>query len=155
LVVDVLNLRLTFNKTTSMLKEFKEFINRGSVMDLAIGVIIGGAFGKIIDSLVGNVIMPIVSKVILRGVSFENAMISLDGNHYATLVEAKAAGAAVIAYGNFLQVIINFVIIAFVLFLIVKGLNNMKKKQEAAPAAPPAPSNEEKLLTEIRDLLRK
>ncbi len=138
-----------------MLKEFKEFINRGSVMDLAIGVIIGGAFGKIIDSLVGNVIMPIVSKVILRGVSFENAMISLDGNHYATLVEAKAAGAAVIAYGNFLQVIINFVIIAFVLFLIVKGLNNMKKKQEAAPAAPPAPSNEEKLLTEIRDLLRK
>jgi large conductance mechanosensitive channel len=82
-------------------------------------------------------------------------MISLDGNHYATLVEAKAAGAAVIAYGNFLQVIINFVIIAFVLFLIVKGLNNMKKKQEAAPAAPPAPSNEEKLLTEIRDLLRK
>jgi large conductance mechanosensitive channel len=154
-VVDVLNLRLTFNKTTSMLKEFKEFINRGSVMDLAIGVIIGGAFGKIIDSLVGNVIMPIVSKVILRGVSFENAMISLDGNHYATLVEAKAAGAAVIAYGNFLQVIINFVIIAFVLFLIVKGLNNMKKKQEAAPAAPPAPSNEEKLLTEIRDLLRK
>jgi large conductance mechanosensitive channel len=154
-VVDVLNSRLTFNKTTSMLKEFKEFINRGSVMDLAIGVIIGGAFGKIIDSLVGNVIMPIVSKVILRGVSFENAMISLDGNHYATLVEAKAAGAAVIAYGNFLQVIINFVIIAFVLFLIVKGLNNMKKKQEAAPAAPPAPSNEEKLLTEIRDLLRK
>jgi large conductance mechanosensitive channel len=154
-VVDVLNLRLTFKKTTSMLKEFKEFINRGSVMDLAIGVIIGGAFGKIIDSLVGNVIMPIVSKVILRGVSFENAMISLDGNHYATLVEAKAAGAAVIAYGNFLQVIINFVIIAFVLFLIVKGLNNMKKKQEAAPAAPPAPSNEEKLLTEIRDLLRK
>jgi large conductance mechanosensitive channel len=154
-VVDVLNSRLTFKKTTSMLKEFKEFINRGSVMDLAIGVIIGGAFGKIIDSLVGNVIMPIVSKVILRGVSFENAMISLDGNHYATLVEAKAAGAAVIAYGNFLQVIINFVIIAFVLFLIVKGLNNMKKKQEAAPAAPPAPSNEEKLLTEIRDLLRK
>jgi large conductance mechanosensitive channel len=154
-VVDVLNSRLNFNKTTSMLKEFKEFINRGSVMDLAIGVIIGGAFGKIIDSLVGNVIMPIVSKVILRGVSFENAMISLDGNHYATLVEAKAAGAAVIAYGNFLQVIINFVIIAFVLFLIVKGLNNMKKKQEAAPAAPPAPSNEEKLLTEIRDLLRK
>ena len=138
-----------------MLKEFKEFINRGSVMDLAIGVIIGGAFGKIIDSLVGNVIMPIVSKVILRGVSFENAMISLDGNHYATLEEAKAAGAAVISYGNFLQVIINFVIIAFVLFLIVKGLNNMKKKQEAAPAAPPAPSNEEKLLTEIRDLLRK
>ncbi len=138
-----------------MLKEFKEFINRGSAMDLAIGVIIGGAFGKIVDSLVGDVIMPIVSKVILRGVSFENAMISLDGNHYATLAEANAAGAAVIAYGNFIQVIINFVIIAFVLFLMVKALNNMKKKQEAAPAAPPAPSNEEKLLTEIRDLLRK
>lgn len=138
-----------------MLKEFKEFINRGSAMDLAIGVIIGGAFGKIVDSLVGDVIMPIVSKVILRGVSFENAMISLNGNHYATLAEANAAGAAVIAYGNFIQVIINFVIIAFVLFLMVKALNNMKKKQEAAPAAPPAPSNEEKLLTEIRDLLRK
>jgi large conductance mechanosensitive channel len=138
-----------------MLKEFKDFINRGNVMDLAVGVIIGGAFGKIVDSMVGDVIMPIISKVILRGISFENAMIVLDGNTYATLEEAKKAGAAVIAYGNFLQVIINFVIIAFVLFLIVKGLNNMKKKQEAAPAAPPAPSNEEKLLTEIRDLLKR
>jgi large conductance mechanosensitive channel len=138
-----------------MLKEFRDFINRGSVMDLAIGVIIGGAFGKIVDSMVGDIIMPIISKVILRGVSFENAMVALDGNTYNTLEEAKTAGAAVIAYGNFLQIIINFLIIAFVLFLIVKGLNNMKKKQEAAPAAPPAPSNEEKLLTEIRDLLRK
>ena len=138
-----------------MLKEFKDFINRGNAMDLAIGVIIGGAFGKIVDSMVGDIIMPIISKVILRGVSFENAMFALDGNTYSTLEEAKTAGAAVIAYGNFLQIIINFVIIAFVLFLIVKGLNNMKKKQEAAPAAPPAPSNEEKLLTEIRDLLRK
>lgn len=138
-----------------MLKEFKDFINRGNVMDLAIGVIIGGAFGKIVDSVVGDIIMPIISKVILRGISFENAMITLDGNTYATLDEAKKAGAAVIAYGNFIQIIINFVIIAFVLFLIVKGLNNMKKKQEAAPAAPPAPSNEEKLLTEIRDLLKK
>jgi large conductance mechanosensitive channel len=138
-----------------MLKEFKDFINRGNVMDLAIGVIIGGAFGKIVDSMVGDIIMPIISKGILRGVSFENAMIALDGNTYNTLEEAKTAGAAVIAYGNFLQIILNFVIIAFVLFLIVKGLNNMKRKQEAAPAAPPAPSNEEKLLTEIRDLLRK
>lgn len=138
-----------------MLKEFKDFINRGNVMDLAIGVIIGAAFGKIVDSIVTDILMPVISKVILQGVSFENAMISLDGNKYATLAEAKEKGAAVIAYGNFLQIVLNFVIIAFVLFLIVKGLNNMKKKQEAAPAAPAPPSTQEVLLTEIRDLLKK
>ena len=140
-----------------MLKEFREFINRGNVMDLAVGVIIGAAFGKIIDSIVGDVLMPIISKVILRGVSFENAMIALDGNEYPTLEEAKKAGAAVIAYGNFIQVVINFVIIAFVLFLIVKGMNKMKKKEEAAavPTPPPGPTNEEKLLMEIRDALKK
>jgi large conductance mechanosensitive channel len=138
-----------------MLKEFRDFINRGNVMDLAIGVIIGAAFGKIVDSIVSDVLMPIISKVILRGVSFENAMISLDGNQYTTLEEARKAGAAVIAYGNFIQVVLNFVIIAFVLFLIVKGLNNMKKKQEAQPAPPAGPTNEEKLLMEIRDALKK
>ncbi|MBX7051658.1 MAG: large conductance mechanosensitive channel protein MscL [Flavobacteriales bacterium] len=140
-----------------MLKEFREFINRGNVMDLAVGVIIGAAFGKIVDSIVGDVLMPIISKVILRGVSFENAMISLDGNEYTTLEEAKKAGAAVIAYGNFIQVVINFVIIAFVLFLIVKGMNKMKKNEEAAavPPPPPGPTNEEKLLMEIRDALKK
>lgn len=140
-----------------MLKEFREFINRGNVMDLAVGVIIGAAFGKIIDSIVGDVLMPIISKVILRGVSFENAMFALDGNEYPTLEEAKKAGAAVIAYGNFIQVVINFMIIAFVLFLIVKGMNKMKKKEEAAavPTPPPGPTNEEKLLMEIRDALKK
>lgn len=138
-----------------MLKEFRDFVNRGNVMDLAIGVIIGGAFGKIVDSIVSDILMPIISKVILRGVSFENAMFSLDGHQYDTLAHAKEAGAAVIAYGNFLQIVLNFLIIAFVLFLIVKGLNNMKRKQEAASAAPPAPSNQEVLLTEIRDLLKK
>lgn len=140
-----------------MLKEFREFINRGNVMDLAVGVIIGAAFGKIVDSIVGDVLMPIISKVILRGVSFENAMVCLDGNEYATLEEAKKAGSAVIAYGNFIQVVINFVIIAFVLFLIVKGMNKMKKKEEAAatPPPPPGPTNEEKLLMEIRDALKK
>jgi large conductance mechanosensitive channel len=138
-----------------MLKEFKDFINRGNVMDLAIGVIVGAAFGKIVDSIVGDLLMPVISKVILQGISFENAMISLDGNQYATLAEAKEKGAAVIAYGNFLQIVLNFVIIAFVLFLIVKGLNNMKKKQEAAPTAPAPPSAQEVLLTEIRDLLKK
>ncbi|MFN0032340.1 MAG: large conductance mechanosensitive channel protein MscL [Flavobacteriales bacterium] len=138
-----------------MLKEFRDFINRGSVMDLAIGVIIGAAFGKIVDSLVGDILMPFISKVILQGLSFENAMMSLDGNTYATLAQAKEAGAAVIAYGNFLQILLNFIIVAFVLFLIVKGLNKMKKKQEEAPAAPAAPSREQELLAEIRDLLKK
>jgi large conductance mechanosensitive channel len=131
----------------SMIKEFKEFAMRGNVIDLAIGVIIGGAFGKIVSSLVGDVLMPPIG-VLLGGVNFSDLSI--------TIQEAsEGVEAVVIKYGAFIQTVIDFLIIAFVIFLVVKGMNAAKKKEEAAPAAPPAPSNEEKLLAEIRDLLKK
>jgi large conductance mechanosensitive channel len=123
-----------------MMKEFKEFAVKGNVMDLAIGVIIGAAFGKIVGSLVDNILMPIVG-ILLQGVNF------------ATL--SVKVGDAEIKYGLFIGAIIDFIIIAFVMFLLIKGVNNMRKKETAAPAAPPAPSTEEKLLMEIRDLLKK
>ena len=122
-----------------MMKEFKEFAVKGNVMDLAIGVIIGAAFGKIVASLVENILMPIVGAM-LKGVSF-------------TALSVKV-GNAEIKYGLFISSIIDFIIIAFVLFLIIKGINNMRKKEAAIPAAPPAPTNEEKLLMEIRDAIR-
>lgn len=136
-----------------MLKEFKEFIMRGNVLDLAVAVVIGAAFGAIVTSLVNDLIMPIVS-LVTGGISFTDLFIAMDGGTYATLAEAQEAGAAVLAYGNFIQTIINFVIIAFAIFLIVKAANNMQKQEEEAPADP-GPSTEEKLLTEIRDLLAK
>jgi large conductance mechanosensitive channel len=133
-------------------KEFKEFAMKGNVMDLAIGVIIGAAFGKIVDSIVNDLLMPSISRVLLHGISFTDKFVSLDGSHYPTYVEAKMAGAAIFAWGNFIQVFINFLIIAFVLFMVVKGLNRLKNQ---APAAPPAPSSTDKLLMEIRDELKK
>ena len=123
-----------------MMKEFKEFAVKGNVMDLAIGVIIGAAFGKIVASLVENILMPIVG-ILLKGVNFSTLSVKV--------------GEAEIKYGVFISTMIDFIIIAFVLFLIIKGVNNMRKKEAAAPAAPPAPTNEEKLLMEIRDSLRK
>lgn len=143
-----------------MLKEFKEFINRGNVIDLAIAVIIGGAFGAITTSLVNEVVMPIIG-LIVGGVDFSALGIILkDADQYASIADAVEAGAPVIQYGAFINTIINFLIIAFVLFLVVKGVNQMqdrlkKKEEEPAPAAPPEPSAEEKLLTEIRDALVK
>jgi len=121
-------------------KEFKAFAMKGNVMDLAVGVIIGAAFGKIISSLVDNVLMPVVG-ILLQGVNFQTLSVKV--------------GDAEIKYGLFMGAIIDFVIIAFVLFLMIKAMNNMKKKEEEAPSAPPAPSAEEKLLAEIRDLLKK
>ena len=143
-----------------ILKEFKDFISRGNVLDMAVGVIIGAAFKAIIDSLVKDVITPAIS--LLTGkTDFSNLFISLDGNTYATLAEAQEAGAATLNYGNFISAVINFFILALVVFFIVKGINALteigKKKEEEAPAeppAPPAPSAEEVLLTEIRDLLK-
>jgi large conductance mechanosensitive channel len=135
-----------------MLQEFRAFAMRGNVVDLAIGVIIGAAFGKIVDSLVNDIIMPIIG-AITGGLDFSNYFVGL--SHAVTqtsLVEAKKQG-AVLAYGNFITIAVNFVIIAFVLFLVVKGINSMKRKEEAAPAAPPAPTKSEVLLTEIRDAL--
>lgn len=133
-----------------MMQEFKEFAMKGNVVDLAVAVIVGGAFGKITTSLVNDVIMPPIG-LLLGGVNFSELAI--------TLKEATEEAAAVtINYGLFLQTIIDFIIIAFVIFMVIKGMNSAKRKKEeapAAPAAPPEPSNEEKLLTEIRDLLKK
>jgi len=138
----------------SFTKEFKEFALKGNVVDLAVGVIIGGAFGKIVDSIVGDLIMPLVGKV-LGGLDFSNYFIALSGQTATNLADAKKAG-AVFAYGSFITVAINFVILAFIIFMMVKQLNRMKKEQPAAPPAPPAPTPEDVLLLrEIRDALRK
>ncbi|MEY8689458.1 MAG: large conductance mechanosensitive channel protein MscL [Leptothrix sp. (in: b-proteobacteria)] len=138
----------------SIVSEFKEFAVKGNVIDLAVGVIIGGAFGKIVDSLVGDVIMPIVSKV-FGGLDFSNYFIPLAGQTAATLADAKKAG-AVLAYGNFLTILLNFITLAFVIFMMVKQINRMKREEPAAPPAPPAPPAEDVLLLrEIRDALRK
>lgn len=134
-----------------MLGEFKEFIAKGNVMDLAVGVIIGAAFGKIVDSLVGDLMMPVIGSLTGGGVDFSNMFMPLDGKAYSTLADAKKAGAAIFAYGSFVTVVINFVLLAFCVFLLVKWVNSMMPK--AAPAPPPGPSPEQKLLGEIRDLL--
>ncbi|HMP75206.1 MAG TPA: large conductance mechanosensitive channel protein MscL [Kiritimatiellia bacterium] len=137
-----------------MLKEFRDFAMKGNVMDLAIGVIIGGAFGKITTSLVNDVFMPVLG-LVLGKINFANLFVALDGETYVSVEAAKAAGAPIITYGLFINVVVDFVIVAFALFLVVKALNNLKRKQEAAPAAPAAPPADVVLLTEIRDLLKK
>ena len=135
------------------IKEFKEFAMKGNVMDMAVGVIIGGAFGKIVTSLVNDVIMPLVS-LATGGIDFTNLFVNLsDDIKYKTLAEAQEAGASVFAYGTFIQNIIDFIIIAFCIFLMIKAMNKMKKKEEPAPEAPKGPTQEE-LLAEIRDLLK-
>ena len=135
------------------IKEFKEFAMKGNVMDMAVGVIIGGAFGKIVSSLVSDVLMPLIGKV-TGGVSFTDLFINLGDGEYSTLAAAQEAGAAVLAYGQFIQNIIDFIIIAFCIFLMIKGMNKLKKEEAAEPEAPKGPTQEE-LLTEIRDLLKK
>ena len=135
----------------SFASEFKEFALKGNVMDLAVGVIIGGAFGKIVDSIVSDLIMPIVGKI-FGGLDFNNYFVPLAGQTAATLVEAKKTG-AVFAYGSFITVAINFIILACIIFLMVKQMNRMKRE---APAAPPAATPEDVvLLREIRDSLKK
>ena len=136
------------------IKEFKEFAMKGNVMDMAVGVIIGGAFGKIVTSLVSAVLMPIIS-VASGGISLTDMFVNLsDDVKYKTLAEAQEAGASVFAYGQFIQNIIDFIIIAFCIFLMIKGMNKLnRKKEEPAPEAPKGPTQEE-LLTEIRDLLK-
>lgn len=139
-----------------MLSEFRDFALKGNVLDMAIGVIIGGAFGKIVDSLISDIIMPIVGKVTGGGVNFKNSYVALSDNIKAglPLEDAQKAG-AVVAYGNFITIAINFIILAFVLFLVVKAFNTAKKrfdKEKPAPA-PAGPTTDQKLLMEIRDLL--
>ena len=139
-----------------MLKEFRDFAIKGNVIDLAIGVIIGAAFGAIVSSLVDDVFMPVIG-LILNGIDFTNLFVVLSNpNNVAvpSLAAAKEAGVATLNIGLFINAIVKFVIIAFVLFLVVKGINSMKRKQEAAPPAPAAPTQEVVLLTEIRDSLR-
>ena len=135
------------------IKEFKEFAMKGNVMDMAVGVIIGGAFGKIVTSLVNDVLMPLIS-VATGGISFTDLFINLsDDVKYKTLAEAQEAGASVFAYGQFIQNIFDFIIIAFCIFMMIKAMNKLKKKEEPAPEAPKGPTQEE-LLAEIRDLLK-
>ena len=134
------------------ISEFKEFAMKGNVMDMAVGVIIGGAFGKIVSSLVNDILMPLIGKL-TGGVSFTDLFVTLGDGEYKTLAEAQEAGAAVLAYGQFIQNILDFIIIAFCIFLMIKGMNKLKKEKPAEPEAPAGPTQEE-LLTEIRDLLK-
>jgi len=137
-----------------MVSEFKEFATKGNVVDLAVGVIIGGAFGKIVDSLVSDIIMPIIGRVV-GGLDFSNYYVQLSGPAVTTLVEAKKVG-AVFAYGSFITVALNFIILAFIIFMMVKQINRLKREAPAAPPAPPAPPAEDVLLLrEIRDSLKK
>ena len=138
-------------KTGGLAKEFGEFINRGNVVDMAVGVVIGSAFGAIVTSLVNDIIMPLVS-LATGGLDFSNWFVSLDGTKYATLEEAQAAGAATLNYGTLISVIINFIIVAFCIFLVVKLFERFKKKEEEET---PKKSDEVLLLEEIRDLLKK
>jgi large conductance mechanosensitive channel len=136
-----------------MAAEFKEFAVKGNAIDLAVGVIIGGAFGKIVDSIVGDLIMPLVSKI-FGGLDFSNYFIPLVGQTATTLADARKGG-AVLAYGSFVTVAINFIILAFIIFMMVRQINRLKS-DAPAPAAPPAPPAEDVvLLREIRDSLRK
>ena len=140
----------------SMVQEFKQFAMKGNVMDMAIGIIIGGAFGKIVSSLVTDVLMPPIGKL-MGGVDFSNLFVALDSSKgpFKTLADAKTAGVATINYGLFINTVIDFVIVAFAIFLMVKGMNAMRKREEAKPTAPAEPPADVKLLTEIRDLLKK
>jgi len=142
------------DRGTRMLTEFREFAMKGNVVDLAVGVIIGAAFGAIVTSLVGDVIMPIIGAA-TGGLDFSNYYIPLSKAVTATnLADAKKQG-AVLAYGSFLTLTINFIIVAFVLFLVIRAMNTLKRKEESKPVEPPKPSAEVMLLTEIRDLLKK
>ncbi len=142
-----------------MFKEFKAFIARGNVIDMAVGIIMGAAFTAIVNSMVGDLIMPVIG-VLTSGVDFADKFVALDGNSYVNLKAAKDAGVSVVSYGIFINAVINFVIISFVVFMLVKGVNKIKDaaekeekaKQDAAPAAPPA---DVVLLSEIRDILKK
>tara|TARA_R110001592_G_scaffold3525_16_gene19971 strand:+ start:13880 stop:14308 length:429 start_codon:yes stop_codon:yes gene_type:complete len=142
-----------------MLKEFKNFIARGNVMDMAVGIIMGAAFTAIVKSMVDDLIMPVIG-VVTSGVDFADKFVALNGQAYETLAAAQAAGAPLITYGVFFNAVINFLIVAFVVFFLVKGVNKLKEaaekeaaeKEAAAPSAPPA---DIALLSEIRDLLKK
>ncbi len=137
-----------------MMQEFKDFAVKGNAIDMAVGIIVGAAFGKIVSSIVSDIVMPVVGKM-MGGVDFGGLFLNLGDGEFSTLAAAKEAGAATLNYGNFIQTSLDFVIVAFAIFMMVKGINSLKKQEEEAPEAPPEPSSEELLLTEIRDLLKK
>ena len=137
----------------SMIQEFKDFAVKGNAMDMAVGIIIGGAFGKIVSSLVSDVIMPPIGKM-LGDVDFTSLYYNLGSEAYESLEAAREAGAPVVAYGSFLQNVVDFLIIAWVIFLMVRAINRLKKKEEEAPAEPPKPAEDIVLLREIRDQLK-
>jgi large conductance mechanosensitive channel len=134
-------------------REFKEFAMRGNVVDLAVGIVIGVAFGAIVNSLVEDIIMPPIG-LIMGNVDFSDLFINLSGQDYPSLTAARAAGAPVIAYGSFINAVINFIIVAFAIFLVVKGMNQLRRLQEKAPEKTPVPPRQETLLEEIRDILK-
>ena len=138
----------------TILKEFREFAVKGNAIDMAVGIIVGGAFGKIVSSLVSDVIMPPIGRLV-GGIDFTSLFVNLTSTHYETLAEAQKAGAATLNYGKFIQTTVDFVIIAFAVFLMVKAINAAKRKEEAKPQPEPAPPPEIVLLSEIRDLLKK
>src|SRR5438105_1721451 len=144
----------------SIIKEFKEFAMKGNVVDLAVGVVIGAAFGSVVNSAVKDLIMPPIGRL-MGGVNFNDLFINLDpgkklpnGDPIVSLAQATAAGAPVVAYGQFINVVINFLIVALAVFLLVKAINIMRRKLAPAPPTPPEPTPQEKLLMEIRDAIR-
>ncbi|MEL7468080.1 MAG: large conductance mechanosensitive channel protein MscL [Pseudomonadota bacterium] len=139
-----------------MLNEFKEFAVKGNVVDMGVGIVIGAAFTTIVQSFVKDIVNPIIG-LFTGGIDFSNLFVNLSGQDVVSVAEAQEKGLAVISYGNFINAIIAFLIVAWILFLVVKGINQLKREEEAAPEpeADPEPSAEEKLLTEIRDLLAK
>ncbi len=135
-----------------MLKEFKEFALRGNVVDMAVGIIIGAAFTTIVRSMVDDIIMPPIG-VVTGGVDFSNMFVALNGEHYDSLAQARQAGAPTVNFGVFINNLISFMIVAFVLFMSIKGMNQLRRKQEEEPASEPPPSQEVQLLQQIRDAL--
>jgi large conductance mechanosensitive channel len=135
-----------------MLQEFKEFALRGNVVDMAVGIIIGAAFSTIVRSLVDDIIMPPIG-VVTGGVDFSNIFVALNGEHYESLAQARQAGAPTLNIGVFINNVISFVIVAFVLFMAIKAMNRLRRKQEEEPQTEPPPSREVQLLQEIRDAL--
>lgn len=135
-----------------MLKEFKEFALRGNVVDMAVGIIIGAAFTTIVKSMVDDIIMPPIG-VVTGGADFSNMFVALNGEHYDSLAQARQAGAPTVNFGVFINNVISFMIVAFVLFMAIKGMNELRRKQEEEPATEPPPSQEVQLLQQIRDAL--
>ncbi len=148
MIPDPKNVAVTSSR---FLREFQEFISRGNVVDLAIGVIMGAAFGKIVTALVNDIIMPPIG-LLLKGINFKDLYLPLNGKHYATFSDAQKDGAAILSYGSFINTIIEFIIISACVFALVKAINTLRRNQLPATAAP---TKSEELLTEIRDLLKK